>query len=65
MGGYGALLAAERDPAALVAVAPTSPALWLTPGATAPGAFDSPADFYSHNVFAGIEQLRDMTVAVA
>ncbi|MEP7025935.1 MAG: alpha/beta hydrolase-fold protein, partial [Actinomycetota bacterium] len=40
MGGYGALLAAERAPGRFKAVTPASPALWLTPGATAPGAFD-------------------------
>ena len=65
MGGYGALLAAERAPSEFVGVAPASPALWLTPGATAPGAFDSPADFYANNVFTGIETLKEMTVAVA
>lgn len=65
MGGYGALLAAERDPRGFVAVAPASPALWLTPGATAPGAFDSPADYYANDVFAGIDQLKGLAVAVA
>jgi hypothetical protein len=65
MGGYGALLAAERARGGFVAVAPASPALWLTPGATAAGAFDSPADFYANDVFTGIDRLRGMTVAVA
>ncbi len=73
MGGYGALLAAEHAAeraaegaaSAFVAVAPASPALWLTPGATAPGAFDSPADFYANDVFTGISRLHNMTVAVA
>lgn len=65
MGGYGALLAAERAPSKFVGVAPASPALWLTPGATAPGAFDSPADFYANDVFTSLTTLRDMTVAVA
>lgn len=65
MGGYGALLAAERAPSRFVGVAPSSPALWLTPGATAPGAFDSPDDFYANDVFTAINSLRGMTIAVA
>jgi S-formylglutathione hydrolase FrmB len=65
MGGYGALLAAERARAQFVAVAPASPAIWLTPGATAPGAFDSPADFYANDVFDDLGPLRGMAVAVA
>lgn len=65
MGGYGALLAAEHDPESFVAVAPASPALWLTPGATAPGAFDSPSDFYDHDVFTRVAALKGLTVAVA
>jgi pimeloyl-ACP methyl ester carboxylesterase len=64
MGGYGALLAAERATSRFRAVAPASPALWLTPGATAPGAFDSPADFYANDVFTGIDRLRPLKVAV-
>ena len=65
MGGYGALLAAERDPSGFVGVAPASPALWLTPGATAAGAFDSPADFYANDVLNAVSSLRSMTVALA
>ena len=65
MGGYGALLAAERAHGQFVAVAPASPALWLTPGATAPGAFDSPEDFYANDVFTDLSVLSDMAVAVA
>jgi len=65
MGGYGSLLAAERDPTGFVGVAPASPALWLTPGATAPGAFDSPADFYANDVLSGVRSLRNMIVALA
>jgi hypothetical protein len=64
MGGYGALLAAERASRQFQAVSVASPALWLTPGATAPGAFDSPADFYGNDVFTGVDALRTMTVAV-
>jgi pimeloyl-ACP methyl ester carboxylesterase len=65
MGGYGALLAAERAPSRFVGVAPSSPALWLTPGATAPGAFDGPADFYANDVFTAITSLRRMTISIA
>jgi S-formylglutathione hydrolase FrmB len=65
MGGYGALLAAERARSQFVAVAPTSPAVWLTPGATALGAFDSPADFYANSVFNDLSNLSGMAVAVA
>jgi pimeloyl-ACP methyl ester carboxylesterase len=65
MGGYGALLAAERARDHFVAVAPASPAVWLTPGATAPGAFDSPADFYANNVFNDLSTLSGMAIAVA
>jgi len=65
MGGYGALLAAERARNQFVAVAPASPAIWLTPAATAPGAFDSPADFYANNVFDGLANMNGMAVAVA
>jgi enterochelin esterase-like enzyme len=64
MGGYGALLAAERAAGRFLAVAPASPALWLAPGATAPGAFDSPGDFYANDVFTGVDRLRAMSVAV-
>jgi S-formylglutathione hydrolase FrmB len=64
MGGYGALLAAERARRQFAAVSPASPALWLTPGATAPGAFDSPADFYANDVFTRIGSLAHLTVAV-
>jgi pimeloyl-ACP methyl ester carboxylesterase len=64
MGGYGALLAAERSRRQFAAVSPASPALWLTPGATAPGAFDSPADFYANDVFTGVGNLAQLAVAV-
>lgn len=71
MGGYGALLAAERTAGRATskarrfhAVAPASPALWLAPGDTAPGAFDSPADFYANDVFTGVNDLRHLKVAV-
>lgn len=52
MGGYGALLLGARlGPARTAAICAVSPALWLSPGAAAPGAFDGPADFAANSVF--------------
>ena len=65
MGGYGARSAVERAASLFVGVASASPALWLSPADTAPGAFDGPADFYANDVFRGINALSAMTVAVA
>jgi S-formylglutathione hydrolase FrmB len=64
MGGYGALLVAERASDRFFAVAAASPALWTSPGQTAPGAFDSPADFYRFDVFTGEQHLADLRVRV-
>nr|WP_243407780.1 alpha/beta hydrolase-fold protein [Frankia canadensis] len=50
MGGYGALLLARRHPDLVVAAAASSPAMWRGYGASAPGAFDSAADFAAHRV---------------
>ncbi|WP_076821982.1 alpha/beta hydrolase [Pseudofrankia asymbiotica] len=50
MGGYGALLLAQRHPDLVVAVAASSPAMWRASGASAAGAFDSAADFAAHEV---------------
>jgi pimeloyl-ACP methyl ester carboxylesterase len=67
MGGYGALLTAERGATADVdnffkGVAVASPALWTEPGDTAPGAFDSPADFYANDVFSAVDDLKSLPV---
>ncbi|WP_409368148.1 alpha/beta hydrolase [Mycolicibacterium insubricum] len=52
MGGYGALLLGGRLGAGrTAAITAVSPALWLSSGATAPGAFDGPADFAANSVF--------------
>lgn len=52
MGGYGALLLGARlGPARTAAICAVSPALWLSPGAAAPGAFDSADDFAANTVF--------------
>lgn len=66
MGGYGALLLAERLGARRVAaVAVDSPALWLRPGDSAAGAFDDAADFRSHDVLAGSARLDGAAVRVS
>ena len=67
MGGYGALLAAERAATArsenlFQAVAAASPALWTEPGETAPGAFDSPSDFYANDVLTSVQLLNSLQV---
>ncbi len=52
MGGYGALLLGSRlGPARTAAICAVSPALWLSPGATAPGAFDGADDWSANSVF--------------
>lgn len=52
MGGYGALLLGGRlGPRRTAAICAVSPALWLSPGATAPGAFDGATDFAANSVF--------------
>ena len=50
MGGYGALLLGSRD-RRFCAVGAQSPALWLSPGETAPGAFDDAQDYERNDVF--------------
>jgi enterochelin esterase-like enzyme len=66
MGGYGALLLAERlGSARCAAVAVDSPALWRRASETAPGAFDDGRDFVANDVFAGRARLTGMDVRVA
>jgi enterochelin esterase-like enzyme len=66
MGGYGALLLAEKLGSSRVAAcAVDSPALWLHPGDSAPGAFDDRADFESHDVIAHSARLDRIPVRVA
>ena len=64
MGGYGALYLAGRHPDVFSAVAVGSPALWPRYEVSAPGAFDSAADFHAHDVFGFINQLQQMPVRV-
>jgi hypothetical protein len=50
MGGYGALLLGSRH-RTFCAVGVESPALWLSAGETAPGAFDDARDYERNDVF--------------
>lgn len=64
MGGYGALLLGARlGPARTAAICAVSPALWLSPGATAPGAFDGAADFNANSVF-GLPALGSIPIRI-
>ncbi len=64
MGGYGALLLGGRlGPARTAAVCAVSPALWLSSGAAAPGAFDGPDDFAANSVF-GMPALASIPIRV-
>ena len=66
MGGYGALLLAERlGSAGCAGVAVDSPALWLRASQTAPGAFDDAGDYAANDVFAGRSRLSAVPVRVA
>lgn len=51
MGGFGALDLARLNPGRFCAVGGHSPAIWTSSGQTAPGAFDSAADFARHDVY--------------
>ncbi len=65
MGGYGALLLAGRLGADRVSVCVAeSPALWLRPGDTAPGAFDDPVDYQANTVFGQQSRLDRIAVRV-
>ncbi|MDQ2628704.1 MAG: esterase family protein, partial [Actinomycetota bacterium] len=64
MGGYGALLLGGRlGPDRTAAICAVSPALWLSPGAAAPGAFDGAADFAANSVF-GMPGLESIPIRV-
>jgi pimeloyl-ACP methyl ester carboxylesterase len=52
MGGYGAMLLGSRLGAQrTAAICAVSPALWTSPGAAAPGAFDGAADYEANSVW--------------
>jgi S-formylglutathione hydrolase FrmB len=57
MGGFGAFDIARRRPRAFCAVGGHSAAVWLRAGDSAPGAFDSVADFRRNDV-AGLARAR-------
>ena len=57
MGGYGALLAAERRPDLFSAVVAASPAVWRRASDASKGAFDGAADFAAHGVLASLDRL--------
>ncbi|MET0700535.1 MAG: alpha/beta fold hydrolase [Mycobacterium sp.] len=64
MGGYGALLLGARlGPARTAAITAVSPALWLSSGATAPGAFDGSDDFAANTVF-GLPALASIPIRI-
>ena len=64
MGGYGALLLGGRlGPARTAAICAVSPALWLSSGAAAPGAFDGADDFAANSVF-GMPALASIPVRI-
>lgn len=64
MGGYGALLLGGRlGPRRTAAICAVSPALWRSPGAAAPGAFDGAADFAANSVF-GMPALASIPIRV-
>ena len=68
MGGYGALLAAEKAPTRFRAVAVTSPALWphyASQHAAVPDAFDSERDFAANDVVAGAKLLRATPIRIS
>jgi S-formylglutathione hydrolase FrmB len=64
MGGYGALLLGGRLGAPrTAAICAVSPALWMSSGAAAPGAFDGPDDFAANSVF-GMPGLASIPIRV-
>ncbi len=66
MGGYGALLLAERlGPTRVAVCAVDSPALWIHPGDSARGAFDGRADFAANDVITHRAGLAGVPVRVA
>jgi S-formylglutathione hydrolase FrmB len=58
MGGFGAFDLASRARRHFCGVGGHSPAIWRTAGETAPGAFDSAADFARHDVIARADRLE-------
>jgi pimeloyl-ACP methyl ester carboxylesterase len=68
MGGYGALLLAEKHPSLIAAVAAISPAIWTSydqARSANAGAFASPAAFAAADVIAHAHALAAVPVRVA
>ncbi|WP_281497905.1 alpha/beta hydrolase-fold protein [Mycolicibacterium sp. F2034L] len=64
MGGYGALLLGARlGPARTAAICAVSPALWTSPGAAAPGAFDGVEDHAAHSVW-GLPEFASIPIRI-
>lgn len=64
MGGYGALLLGARLGAPrTAAITAVSPALWTSPGAAAPGAFDSAEDYEANSVW-GMPALNSIPIRI-
>lgn len=65
MGGYGALLLAQRiGRSRVAATAVDAPAIFRSAGDTAPGAFDGPEDFTQHDVMAGSAKLAGIPIRI-
>lgn len=65
MGGYGALLLAQREGRQrIVAIAVDAPAIFRSAGATAPGAFDDAADFEKNDVMTANAKLAGIPIRV-
>ena len=65
MGVHAVLLLGEKlGPSRVAFIAADSPALWLDPGLSAPGAFDDREDFIRNDVFAGRPKLAGIPVRV-
>ncbi len=68
MGGYGALLVAEKQPQLVAAVAAISPAVWTSysqASAANPGAYASAADFAADDVVTHTAALAGKPVRIA
>ena len=64
MGGYGAMLLGSRLGAGrTAAICAVSPALWTSPGAAAPGAFDGAQDYAANSVW-GLATLNGIPLRI-
>ncbi|MGB0969838.1 MAG: alpha/beta hydrolase [Mycobacterium sp.] len=64
MGGYGAMLLGSRLGAGrTAAICAVSPALWTSPGAAAPGAFDGAQDYAANSVW-GLAALNGIPLRI-